>query len=77
MILVNQIFFLNLILWTIIQLVTHVGRTKESSVLTNSYLLICAEVGGRMGIGICYDICFQELAILYVGSGLFGLKVCS
>jgi omega-amidase len=29
-----------------------------------------AEVG-RIGIGICYDIRFQELAIIYAARGLF------
>lgn len=34
---------------------------------------IHAEVG-RIGIGICYDIRFQELAILYAARGLFDLN---
>ena len=34
-----------------------------------NYLLVHAEVG-RIGIGICYDIRFPELAMIYAARGL-------
>jgi predicted amidohydrolase len=33
-------------------------------------LLIYFTDVGRIGIGICYDICFQELAMLYAARGM-------
>jgi predicted amidohydrolase len=40
-------------------------------------LLICFSDVGRIGIGICYDIRFQELAMLYAARGKdSGIGIC-
>ncbi|CAK7352836.1 unnamed protein product [Dovyalis caffra] len=55
---------------TFIESKTLTAGENPTIVDTDNHWWVLAEVG-RIGIGICYDIRFQELAMIYAARGLF------